>query len=204
MATATITRIGRELAVPRESERFDMPAMARKLWRPMLAMGLMTVAAGVVVGIVQANLELPLHVSQVAAWNPGVLFLGIGFLLSAVTFLLATILGELRDGGTGVQQALGEQALILKRPLSGKLFPPAMMIGLMTLIATLAIGFVEAAKLDDDPAGAADIGAWIGPLRFAGVALLFTGVALALATIVRSLRFQTARIAQLAHEHSSR
>jgi hypothetical protein len=201
MTTTTITHIGRELAIPRESERFDMPAMARRLWRPMLAMGLMTVAAGVIVGAVQATVDLPLHVSQVAAWNPGVLFLGIGFLLAAVTFLLATILGELRDGGTSVQQALGEKALILKRPLTGMLFPPAMMMGLMTLIATLVIGFVQAAKLDNDPTGAADIGAWIGPLRFAGVALLFTGVALALATIVRSLRFQAARIDQLAHEH---
>ena len=201
MTTTTITHIGRELAIPRESERFDMPAMARRLWRPMLSMGLMTVAAGVVVGIVQANLDVPLHVSQVAAWNPGVLFLGIGFLLAAVNFLLATILGELRDGGTSVQQALGVKRLILKRPLTGMLFPPAMMMGLMTLIATLVIGFVHAAQLDNDPSGAADIGAWIGPLRFAGVALLFTGVALALATIVRSLRFQAARIEQLAHEH---
>jgi hypothetical protein len=201
MATATITHIGPDLAIPRESEGFDMPAMARKLWRPMLAMGLMTVAVGVVAGIVQANLDLPLHVSQVAAWNPGILFLGVGFLLSAVTFLLATILGELRDGGTSVQEALGETALILKRPLTGKLFPPAMMMSLMTLIATLVIGFVQAAKLDSDPTGAADIGAWVGPLRFAGVALLFTGVSLALATIVRSLRFQAARIEQLATKH---
>ncbi len=198
MATATISHIGRDLAIPREDEGFDIPAMARKLWRPMLAMGLMTVAAGVIAGIVQANLDLPLHVSQVAAWNPGVLFLGVGFLLSAVIFLLATILGELRDGGTSVQQALGEKALILKRPLTGKLFPPAMMMGLMTLIATLAIGFVQAAKLDNDPSGAADIGAWVGPLHFAGVALIFTGVALALATIVRALRFQADRVAQIA------
>jgi len=202
MATATISHIGRELAIPRENEGFDIPAMARKLWRPMLTMGLMTVAAGVIAGAVQATLDLPLHVSQVAAWDPGVLFLGIGFLLSAVTFLLATIVGELRDGGTSVQQALGAKALILKRPLTGKLFPPVMMMGLMTLIATLAIGFVQAAKLDNDPSGAADIGAWIGPLRFAGVALLFTGVALALATIVRSLRFQAARIDQLSTHHS--
>ena len=102
-----------------------------------------------------------------------------------------------------MQQALGEKALILKRPLTGKLFPPAMMMGLMTLIATLVIGCVQAAKLDSDPTGAADIGAWVGPLRFAGVALLFTGVALALATIVRSLRFQAARIEQLANKDAA-
>lgn len=115
MATATISHVGRDLAIPRESDGFDMPTMARKLWRPMLAMGLITVAAGVGTGIVQAGLDLPLYVAQVAAWNPSLLFLGIGFLLSAVTFLLATILGELRDGGTSVQKALGANALILKR-----------------------------------------------------------------------------------------
>jgi len=101
-----------------------------------------------------------------------------------------------------VQQALGEKALILKRLLTGKLFPPAMMMGLMTLITTLVIGFLHA-KLDSDPSGAADIGAWVGPLRFAGIALLFTGVALALATIVRALRFQAMRITQIADTHAA-
>jgi len=203
MATATLTHVGRDLAIPRESEGFDMPAMARKMWRPMLAMGLMAVAAGVVVGAVQATLDNSLSVSQVAAWNAGVLFLGIGLLLSAVTFLLATILGELRDGGTSVQRALGEKALILKRPLTGKLFPAAMMMGLMTLLAALVIGFIQAAKLDTDPATAADIAAWVTPLRFAGLALLFTGVSLALATIVRALRFQASRIQDIAADRAA-
>lgn len=76
-----------------------------------------------------------------------------------------------------------------------------MMMGQMTLIATLVIGFIQAAKLDNDPSRAAQIGAWLGPLRFTGIALLFTGVALALATIVRSLRFQATRVEQLAHEN---
>lgn len=203
MTAATISHVGRDLAIAREDEGFDMPAMARRAWRPMLAMGLMVVAAGVAAGVVQASADQPLHVAQVAAWNPGVLFLGIGFLLAGVTFLLATILGELRDGGASVQSALGEKALILKRPLTGKAFPAAMMMGLMTLMATLVIGFVQAAKLDTDPAGAADIGAWVGPLRFAGVALLFTGISLALVTIVSALRFQASRIRQIADERSA-
>ena len=203
MTTATVSHVGRDLAIAREDEGFDMPAMARRVWRPMLAMGLMAVAAGVAAGGVQASADQPLHVSQVAAWNPGVLFLGIGFLLAGVTFLLATILGELRDGGATVQSALGEKAPILKRPLTGKAFPAAMMMGLMTLMATLVIGFVQAAKLDTDPAGAADIGAWVGPLRFAGLALLFTGISLALVTIVSALRFQASRIRQIADERSA-
>lgn len=203
MTTATLSRVGLDLAIPRDAEGFDMPAVARRMWLPMLAMGLMATAAGVVTGVVQATLNQPLHVAQVAAWNPGLLFLGIGLLLGAVTFLLATILGELRDGGTSVQQALGEKALILKRPLSGKLFPPVMMMGLMTLLAALAVGFVEAARLGTNPSSAADIASWVGPLRFAGVALLFTGVSLALATIVRALRFQAGRIRQIADQRAA-
>lgn len=200
MATTTITRVGGQLSIPREREGFDMPAMARRMWRLALAMGLMAIGAGIVSGIVQATAGEPIHVSQIAAWNPGLLFLGIGLLLSAVTFVLAVILGELRDGGTKVQVSLGERALILRRPWTGYAFPAAMMTGLITLIAAFAIGFVQAARLDDDPAGAADIAAWVGPLRFAGIALVFTGVALALATIVRALRFQADRITQIAEE----
>src|SRR5574340_280446 len=169
-------RIGSQSAVPRESEGFDLPAMARKMWLPAFAMGLMAIAGGVVAGAIQASNGNPLHVQQIAAWNPGLLFLGIGLLLSAVTFTLARILGELRDGGTSVQRSLGEAALILKRPWTGYVFPPAMMMGLMTLIAAFAIGFLQATRLDSNPSSAADIAAWVGPLRFAGVALIFTSV----------------------------
>ncbi|SRR5712691_4496886 len=195
---APTVRVGGQAAIPREREGSDLPAMARTMWRPALGMGLMAIAAGIVSGTVQASASNPLHVQQIAAWNPGLLFLGIGFLLSAVVFVLATILGELRDGGAKVQAALGQHVLILKRPWTGYAFPAAMIMGLMTLFATFAIGFVQAAKLDTDPSGAADIGAWVAPLRFAGVALVFTSVALALATIVRALRFQGDRVSQIA------
>src|SRR6266545_2204303 len=105
---APALRVGSQSAIPREREGFDMPALARKMWRPMLAMGAMAIMGAIVAGVVQATADKPIHVSQIAAWNPGLAFLGIGFLLSAVTFVLATILGELRDGGTRVQQSLGE------------------------------------------------------------------------------------------------
>lgn len=201
--TTTLSRVGGQLAIPREREGFDMPAMARKMWRPMLAMGLMAIVAGIVSGAIEASATKPIHVAQIAAWNPGLLFLGVGFLLSAVTFVLATILGELRDGGSRVQVSLGERALILKRPWTGYAFPMAMMMGLMILIAAFVLGFVQAARIDDRPGSAADIGIWVAPLRFAGVALVFTGIALALATIVRALRFQADRITQIAGERQS-
>lgn len=42
---AAAVRVGRQAAIPREAERFDMPALARKMWPPMLLMGIMGVAA---------------------------------------------------------------------------------------------------------------------------------------------------------------
>ncbi|HZR93894.1 MAG TPA: hypothetical protein VFA44_15975 [Gaiellaceae bacterium] len=191
-------RIGSQAAIPREEEDFDLPAPASKMWLPAFAMGVMAIAAGVVAGAIQATSSNAAQVAQIAAWNPGVLFLGIGFLLSAVTFTLARILGELRDGGTSVQRSLGEHALILKRPWSGYVFPPAMMMGLMTLIGTFVLGFVQAARLDNNPASAADIAAWSGPVRFAGVAMIFTSVVFALVTIMKSLRFQADRLTHIA------
>jgi hypothetical protein len=196
MNNATVT-IGNQAAIPRDQEGVDMPAMARRMWPMTLMLGLGAVVAGVVVGIVRATLDDPLEFAQVGAWNPGLLFLGIGLLLATIVLVLVSVLGELRDGGTKVQRTAGVDALILKRPLTAKIFPMAMMLGLIVLVVALAIGFAQAAKLDTDPSSAADIGAWLAPLRFAGVALIFTGIAFALLTVVNVLRFQVDRIGQI-------
>ena len=82
-------------------------------------------------------------------WLPTFKFLGIGMLLGGVTFLLATILGALRTGGGTVQEALGIEVRILKTPLTGKLFPMVMMMGMMVLIAGLVIGIVLATAAYD-------------------------------------------------------
>ncbi len=195
---APLTTVGRQRAIPRDREGFDMPRLARRMWPPMLLMGIMAVAAGIVAGIAQASTSNVIDVARLDAWTPGVLFLGIGFLLAGVTFLLATILGELRDGGTKVQRSLGAPALILKRPLTGYAFPAAMMMGLMVLMAAAALGFYQAVEVDNDPALAADLGAWLGPVRFGGLALIFTGISLALLTIGKALRFQSDRLGQIA------
>ena len=198
MTTHALTRVGHQPAISREAETFDMAAMARTMWPPALLMGLMGVVGGVVVGIIQATLDDPIDVAQLAAWKPGLTFLGIGFVLVSITFLLATILGSLRDGGTQVQASLGESELILKRPWTGYVFPAAMLSGLMLLAFAFVYGFVAAAKVDTSPGGAADIVAWLAPLRLAGVAILLTGVAFGLFTIVKALRFQTDRITEIA------
>ena len=147
------------------------------------------------------------------AWLPAFKFLGMGMLLGGVTFLLATILGALRIGGGRVQQALGVEVTIIKPPSTAKLFPPIMMMGTMVLLAALIIGIVLATLTYDywnhsiaaqlNPStGAllADLGAinaiklWLEPFKFVGMALLLTGIGLALATIVRVLRWQANRL----------
>ena len=147
------------------------------------------------------------------AWLPTFKFLGMGMLLGGVTFLLATILGALRVGGGRVQEALGVDVKVIKPPVTARLFPMVMMMGTMTLVAALVIGIVLATATYDywnhsiaaqlDPStGAllADLGTisaiklWLEPFKFVGVALLLTGIGLALATIVRALRWQANRL----------
>ena len=134
-----------------------MQAMASKMWIPFIAMGFMLVLAAFVVGIVNSGVasdyftvskavrEAAVGGSDLATdkafiestkiWLPAVKFLGLGLILGGVTFLLATILGSLRVGGGRVQQALGVEVKIPKTPMTAKLFPMFMMMGIMVLLA---------------------------------------------------------------------
>ena len=134
---------------------------------------------------------------------------GMGMILAGVTFLLATILGALRVGGAGVQNALGETVRMPKPPMTAQMFPMLMMLGLMILIASLVIGIIlafltydywnhsiatelspalEGSGLLDDLSTINTMQAWLAPIKFVGIAVLLSGIGLALATIVRVLR----------------
>ncbi len=209
-----------------------MQAMASKMWMPLIGMGFMIVVAAFIIGLVssatvadyftasKAMREAAVEgsdlatqkafVESVKVWLPAFKFLGIGMLLGGITFLLATILGALRVGGAGVQQALGGEVRMPKPPMTAKLFPMVMMMGLMILIAALVIGVVNAILAYDywnhsiatqlNPAAEgsgllADLGVinaiklWLAPFKFAGMATVFTGIGLALASIVVVLRW---------------
>ena len=148
-------------------------------------------------------------------WLPAFKFLGLGTLLGGITFLLATILGALRAGGGGVQARLGAEVRIPNPPITAQLFPLVMMMGMMILIAALVVAVVTAFQAYDywnhsiatqlNPAGEgsgllADLGTinaiklWLAPFKFVGMALLFSGIGLALATIVQVLRWQSKRL----------
>ena len=214
-----------------------MQAMASNMWIPMIAMGFMIVVVALIYGIIisttaadyfsfskltreaaVAGSDLTKEkafIESTKAWLPAFKFLGIGMILSGVTFLLATILGALRVGGAGVQQALGETVRMPKLPMTAQMFPMFMMMGLMVLIAALVIGIILAIissgywnhsianELNPAVEGSQLLGAlstissikmWLAPLKFIGMALLLSGIGLALATIVGILRWQSNRL----------
>ena len=154
------------------------------------------------------------YFSVITAWLPAAKFLGMGLIFAGITMLLASIIDALRRTGFGVQKALKSEIVLPKKPVSGQLFPPFMAMGLMILIGTFVVGLVLAGivgeynlasqvELDAAVAGSVPLGQladitaiklWLEPLKFLGVALMLTGIALALDAIRRTLKAQAVRI----------
>ena len=86
----------------------------------LCALAVMGLMAGVVLGFIQAGTDDTEDFLTLAAWTQGLMFLAEGFMLAAITFLLASILRVLRDGGGEVQEALGVTVKTLRMPLSAK------------------------------------------------------------------------------------
>ncbi len=214
-----------------------MQAMASKMWIPFIAMGFMVVVAALIIGAIVSTTAADYFsfskltreaaatgsdlakekaiIESTKAWLPTFKFLGVGMIVGGVTFLLATILGALRVGGAGVQQALGETVRMPKPPMTAQMFPMVMMLGMMVLIAALVIAIVLAFisygywnhsianELNPAVEGSQLLGTlstinstkmWLAPLKFVGMATLFVGVSLALATIIAALRWQSNRL----------
>lgn len=217
-----------------------MQEMAKLMWLPMFAMGLMVLVASLVIGGVESMLSADLFdlgkttreganatsstldkqqfIESTRLWLPRFQLLGMGLLFGGITFLLATILGNLRLYGGLVQEKSGRRVLALIPPWSAQVFPIAMMAGLTVLIAALVVSIVVAFTAGDvygNPVSAingagADSGllddlqtvktfaTWLQSVAFVGLALVLSGIVLALYTIAQVLRFQHERIAQLA------
>lgn len=172
--------------------------MARTMWAPMLAMGVMALVAGTVVSFVwSANVTdgAADTVRSLSAWTQGLQFLGEGMLLAGISFLLGSILASLREGGGTVQESLGITVKTLKMPATAKVFVALMMLGLMVSIAQFVLYLVAAG------AGSAQSfaawSAWLGPFRELGLGLLLAGIVMALVTIGNVLGFQFDRIKEI-------
>jgi hypothetical protein len=163
--------------------------IARLLWAPMLAMGVMAVGIGLVLSLIQASTGNAEDFRDLGAWVQGTQFLGEAFLLAGISFLLGSILGALREGGGEVQESLGITVQTLRMPASAKAFIALMAVGMMVSMAQFVL-YVVATGVDDP----APWFAWLGPLRELGLGLLLAGIVLALYTIGTVLGFQFHRI----------
>ncbi len=171
--------------------------MAQVMWAPMLAMGAMILYLGLYLAVVQAQNTAvnPSLAQSLRAWVQGTQFLGEGLLLSAIAFLLGTILGAIRTGGGEVQQLLRAPVKTLLMPWSAKVFVGLMMTGLMIEIVQFLL-YAYVASLTDAAVITA-WSAWLGPFREFGLGVLLSGIVLALATIAKALDFQFFRIREL-------
>lgn len=251
MATQTATTVNSIKAVKitgGDVAMTGMQSMASKMWIPFVAMGLMIVVIAFILGIIISGMEASYFanskdvreaavrgsdiavekgtIEAMKQWVPSFKFLGLGLMLGGITFLLATILGNLRLAGGRVQRALGVDQIVIKKPMIANIFPMLMMMGVMIMITAFIISIVLATIAGDywdnsiatvlnpaTPGGEgdsllADIGtinavnAWLTPFKFVGMAFLFSGIALALLTIVKVLRFQASRFVEVAQQKS--
>ena len=170
--------------------------MAGAMWGPSLAMGFMAVAAGFVLSIVQATKVVSDAgvAADLSAWVRGIQFLGEGFLLAGISFLLGSILSSLRKGGGEVQETLGLSVKTLKFPTTAKAFVGLMALGLMVEVFQFV---VYLATTTFNGASANAYFAWLGPVREAGLGLMLSGIVLALVTIGNVLGFQFTRIKEI-------
>jgi len=227
-------------AVLKEAKPTGMQRMAGVMWAPMLLMGLMIIFSALGLSVVKASFvsdyfgvpkaireaaDAPAHlidkrqfIEFVNVWLPGLQLLGLGLILSAITFSLANILGVFRAGGVQVQQAFGKEPQTLTPPITAQLFPMFMMLGLMILIVNLIIAVVVGAIAWDvygnpvaevNAAGSGstllrDLGTvntykmWLEPFKFVGIATILVGISMAVHTILQVIRFQGQRIRELA------
>jgi len=242
-STAEMSLGGR--VVLAKAEPTQMQKVARYMWVPMLLMGLMVIAASLGLSIAKAAavsdyFGLPQGVREAAnasagviddrqfiestnVWLPGFQLLGIGLILAAITFSLANILGVFRAGGVRIQQAFGHEAQSLTPPITARLFPMLMMMGLMILIVNLIISAIigglawdvyghsvaeiNAAEpgsgLLDDLSTVNTYKAWLTPFKFVGIAFILVGISFAVHTILQVIRFQGQRIRELAQTAAS-
>lgn len=171
--------------------------LAGVMWAPMLAMGALSVYAGLLLSFAAAgNVAAdPSPAASQHAWVQGLQFLGEGMLLSGISFLLGTILAAIRTGGGEVQESLGLAVATLRMPTTAKVFVALMATGLMIEVVQL-IGYAYIATVPGTDTYTT-ASTWLGPLRELGLGALLSGIVLALAAIARALGFQFARITQI-------
>ena len=199
-----------------------MQTMAAFMWRPLALMGVMVLFSGAIIAGVNSfrvdeffgspdmrqalNLGAAdpadqLTFSSIQTWLPGYQFLGMGLLFAAITMVLAAILGRLRVLGGTVQGSLGAPIVFPPFPISARLFPMLMLFGLIVLLTQLGVSaWLATEAKSGDPGALLNVqqhADWLQGMRFAGVGLMLSGIALAMFTITIAMRFMTGRVAEV-------
>jgi hypothetical protein len=146
-------------------------------------------------------------------WVPAFKFVGLGLMLGAITMALGIITKTLRELGIGVMSRWPKNLNpgAPEKPRAAKIFPMLMIMGLMLLLigliaalasnGTVSTYWNNSIALVLNPAGPNSvelqnlgiiqgIKPWLGALRFAGMALLFTAITVSLTVIIRTLQAQ--------------
>ena len=164
--------------------------LAEYMWTPLLVMGPMVVAAGLVLSIVQANQTVgSADFQHLGAVAQGSSILGEALMLSGISFILGTILSSLRRGGGEVQESAGVPVQTLKVPYTVWAFVGLMAVGLMGAIATFVLLVITTGS-----GNYASWSAWLPQASMFSLGTLLAGIVLALYSIGDVLGFQFSRI----------
>jgi len=206
---ATIGHTGFRFDVTRRALGFNLPQrIGRRLWLPMLVMALMAFPAGVILAAIRAN-EIATGgsadtIAALGHFVPAVNFLGFASVFAAISFAIATILGEFRSGGGKVQEAAGRNVETLRMPGTAKLFLGFMAMGMMILLGAVALHVVAGTAIAGGSSYALgkteQWAIWLEGIRRFGIATYLLGIAFGLSTIITVLRFQVVRIRELPEE----
>ncbi len=176
------------------------------LWLPMLAIALMAFPIGWVLAVIRAvtiaDGGSARTVAALGHFVPAVNFLGFASVFAAISFAIARILGELREGGGSIQEAAGRRVETLKMPATAKVFVGAR--AMMMLLGAVALHFVAGAAIAGGSsyalAKAGQWSIWLEGVRRFGIALYLAAISFGLATIITVLRFQAIRVRELPEE----
>lgn len=184
------TPLGKGIAGATAPKPLPIHKMAKRMWGPMLAMGVTLVVAGLIVSFAWASDPSD---TALAAWTQGLQFLGEAFLLAGISFLLGTILASMREGGGKIQESLGITVKTPSMSATAKAFVALMMFGVMLAVLQFILYLVVAGGVDTPAAWFA----WLGPLRELSLGVILSGIVLALVTIGNVLGFQFGRIQEI-------
>lgn len=206
---------------PRATGQTFIHTMANWMWLPMLVMGVMVIAGTFIVGVFQADLASDTfpgrdavdraNLETLKVLQPGIIFLGVAFLLSGISFLLASVLGAIRWGGGEIQEKHAGEVHTPRMPWTAWAFLGLMMTGLMLEFASLGFHIYAAVQAHDyfitgvPPTAdathllgrAQTVLSYAAPLRMVGIGFLLAGIVAALYTIGNVLRFQFDRVTEI-------